>query len=387
MPAYLDPAELLAPVEGIYYEPRALWGSALLGSAQNPRGSGLVQGVSPFETNAFYNGERYPYTFTHVIMQWCEPGGFLAYNTPRLGAQVGVSIGKKGMARFGKSNPPFLLNPIPVQEPLNPDAALRTGLPTINTCRWEFEHACVVPADTQLEIMVGARLPTPTDTTASTVTADVNLYAPSTAPANFPGNAFTAQQLNITQLTVNAAQNRFAAQSRALTQLLVSEAGGEFTPPPATPFAGYTGGTETMPFPPRSQLSPVSSLRQKANYTAPARLGGFSVTFDERGLDPAEREAIGPLAATTPIRIRSRNGGTGAFWWRDGAPLSIVSPTMSPAHVSRLSMPLSLAPGEAFEVTLLPQLGAPLNGISSDDEDLDPGLFYISFCGFAAVQQ
>jgi hypothetical protein len=407
MPRHLDPAELLTRVPGIYYEPRALWGSSLIvgvNDGENPDNVIRVRTATPFQKNAFLNGERVPYVLTHMLVQWCQPGGYLDYNTGRLASRVGVSVGRKGTARFGRNSPPLILDPVPRSEAYqqvsltSSTSAAATGdknlggvlnaLPTLNTCRWDFDHPCVAPADTQLEIMVGARLPTADDTTAASVRACVNLYAPSSAPANFPGNAFTAQELEVRQLTLSAATDRFAEQMYQLNSQLRVLSTDSFTPPTAVPFVGYTGGTEPIPFPPRSQLSGTATKRQKANFRAPAALGGFAVTIDERDLDEGKRLDVGPLSVTTPIRIRSRNGGSGAYWWRDYAPLSMVTPSMTPATVSKLRMPLTLAPGEELDVSLLLRGFGNINGIGSGvaPTRVTPSMCYISFCGFAAYE-
>lgn len=406
MPRHLDPAELLTRVPGIYYEPRVLWGSSLIVGVNGfgPEDIINVRTATPFQKNAFFNGERVPYVLTHMIVQWCQPGGYLDYNTGRLAASVGVNVGRKGTARFGRNSPPLILDPVPRAEAyqqvsltasLSAEApgdrnfgSVLNALPTINTCRWDFDHPCVVPADTQLEIMVGARLPTPVDTTASSVRACVNLYAPSAEPANFPGNAFTAQELEVRQLTLSAATDRFAEQMYQINAQIDVLSTDSFTPPTVVPFIGYVGGTEPQPFPPRSQLSSRATLQQKANFRMPAALGGFAVTMDERDIPEAQRLDLGPLAVTTPIRIRSRNGGSGAYWWRDYAPLSMVTPSMTPASVSKLRLPLTLAPGEELDVGLLLRGQSPINGIGTGTlpARVTPSMCYVSFCGFAAYK-
>lgn len=402
MPRHLDPAELLTRVPGIYYEPRALWGSSLIVGVDDTSNEVVsIRTATPFQKNAFMNGERVPYILTHMLVQWCQPGGYLDYNTGRLASRIGVSVGRKGTARFGRNSPPLILDPVPRSEAYQQTALTSSttadfdvyssplqALPTINTCRWDFDHPCIAPADTQLEIMVGARLPTPTNTTAASIRACVNLFAPSDAPANFPGNAFTAQELEVRQLTLAAATDRFAAQMYELNEQLNVLSTDAFTPPTAVPFIGYVGGPEPIPFPPRSQLSGTDTKRQKANFRAPAALGGFAVTIDERDLDQEERLAIGPLAVTTPIRIRSRNGGSGAYWWRDYAPLSMVSPTATPATVSKLRMPITLAPGEELDISLLLRGEGPINGDGTGNLPLrvTPSMCYVSFCGFAAYE-
>jgi hypothetical protein len=379
--------ELLKPQPGFYYEPRALWSATLSRTSSN-----LYSVSTPIDPNTLYNGEKYPIIFTHVIMQWVTEGG-LTTTVQRAGASIGLSIATAGGPRYSKHYAPMLLEPVPAAEPLDPASFATNPMlltanptwyrPTVNRCAWDFELPPVLPADAMLEIQLGARVPTLVDTTAATPTADINLYTPTApgTPANWPQMTYTRQAVSIAQLSVAAATQRYQPYADALTQFLTS--GGEL-PPTITFYAGYTGGAEAQNYPPGQQLSPREMLRQKASYNVPTNLGGLAITFDERSIDETSRATAGPLSMTTPVKVRTRNAGTQAYWWRDGAPLSIVSPTMTPAFASRLSRPLTLAPGEAFDVQLQQGvLNAPL-GIGEDD-DLNT-FFYISFCGYAAVE-
>jgi hypothetical protein len=55
-------------------------------------------------------------------------------------------------------------------------------------------------------------------------------------------------------------------------------------------------------------------------------------------------------------RARTTNGGTNQWWWRPGAPLALVCPTITPAQVYEFEQPIVLGPGEQLEV----ELWAPL---------------------------
>ena len=59
-----------------------------------------------------------------------------------------------------------------------------------------------------------------------------------------------------------------------------------------------------------------------------------------------------PLALRTGCRIRTTDGGTKMDWWRPGAPIGLVLNTVSAAMTYKLPRPLTLEPGDQFEVEL-----------------------------------
>jgi hypothetical protein len=122
----------------------------------------------------------------------------------------------------------------------------------------------------------------------------------------------------------------------------------------------------------------------------PTQLSGFSVSFQQEAIDdlfPAQ----GSLATTTRARIRTRNGGTNTYWWRDGAPLAICTPTRTPAQVSKLLRPLTLQPNEGFRVAIPPTfdpnaLRHLLPAFGDNNTKPPYGVLFISFCGYAVIE-
>lgn len=135
--------------------------------------------------------------------------------------------------------------------------------------------------------------------------------------------------------------------------------------------------------------------RSKANRGLPyTEVTGFSVWLDQRGFDDsANAFALGlgltnvelaPLAQRIATKCKTVGGGTGERWWRDGAPLSLVTPSInSAAFVKTLEDPIILGPGEAINVSI--RLPAPIT--FPNQETLDPTFSLgVSFAGYACVE-
>jgi hypothetical protein len=81
-------------------------------------------------------------------------------------------------------------------------------------------------------------------------------------------------------------------------------------------------------------------------------------------------------------RARTRNAGTQEWWWREGAPLVLVCPSMTPGLVKRLEDPIWLGPGEQLMV----EMEAP-DPIVVGEETLAPTYNVgLSLCGYAVVE-
>lgn len=103
-------------------------------------------------------------------------------------------------------------------------------------------------------------------------------------------------------------------------------------------------------------------------------LQGFTVHLPNyHNVDNLDRIADGETSVSLATRIGCRaktvNGGTGRSWWRDGAPLALVSPTIGAAHTIKLQTPIRLASKEQLIVTLRTEgKDNLLAGIIDEDE-------------------
>jgi len=407
------PSELIETKPGYLYEPRVLWGFSTL-SAAIPQPSPVL--VTPFQKDAFYNGSRWPIVLTHAIAMVVTPGGYpgqTQFMLPQLPVQVGLS----GGLRYSLFNIAPSLQAAPSNEPLEPRFYLPSNsapgfCPSVNppltntnpqeptrsafnASRWDFSHTLKLPPDAYMEFNLSNRAPTVLNTSAASVTADINFYAEAPKnPAIFPGTVYTQQQRLMGQLTNAAAQQRFGSAMQGGTFTIIYEgAPTTFTVPGG--FDNYFGGTQTQVYPPDLAFTPRQMVRQKATYAMPTNLKGFSVYFDQTELDalfPVTdgifQSPPGSLAATTLAKCRTRNGGTSAYWWRGDAPVAMVTPTCTPGATSPLTRPIALQPNEGITVSI-PQVitpNLPVTTLGVGQLQQYQAILYLSFCGYAVIE-
>lgn len=396
-----DVRQLTEPRPGLLYEPRVLWGMGLVTRLDD--GDGVVNVRMPGR-DSYLNGSKWPIVLTGMITLAQAPSGYGSVGASLM-SQLPIELGALGGSRYSFGRVSGLASPVASREsqesvytlspdvpPLNqlasgvvPEAQLRS---VQNLARWDFDHTLKLPPAAFLEMELSGRAPTIIDTSAVPVTADINFYAGGQGGrANWPGNTLTRTNFAIAQATIAAAQTYYATPGAT-----IQTDGGPvlFN---ALPFQGFTGGAERALYPARQKFTSRDAVQQKGNYDMPTDLSGFSVGFDQSALDEALgiTQMAGPLSATTYVRARSRNGGTQDYWWRDGAPVAICTPTMTPGVVSKLDRPLALQPGEGFKLTLPSDfdpstLKLPFGGTTADDFQLNQCVFYISFTGYAVVE-
>lgn len=119
-------------------------------------------------------------------------------------------------------------------------------------------------------------------------------------------------------------------------------------------------------------------------------LTGFGVLLDQINADvtlngtaaPTGGNQVAPLSTRIACRARTRNGGSGEWWWRPGAPLALVTPTITPAIVQKLAEPITLNPGEELEV----EMQFPVGPTISDTDYRPTYTIGMSFTGYAVIE-
>lgn len=403
-----DVSELTKPRPGLLYEPRVLWGMGVV-SALAPVGDPLITVTLPDARN-YLNGERWPIVLTHMITLVQSPSGF-AFLGSDLVNQIPIELGALGATRYSVGQVRGLVSPCASGESIEPLSVLANdvaplqpllygGAPNTtavgprgrlrsvqNLVRWDFDHTLKLPPAAFVEMQLSGRVPTLVDTSALNPEADVNFYA--SAPqegAQFPGSALTRGRFSIGQLTIPTAQFYYA-QAAAQTE------GGAVT---VLPFQNLVGGPVSQLYPSSQVFTSRQAVQQKATFDIPTQLAGMSVAFQQDALDAelyaATGTVPGSLATTIYARMRSRNGGTQNYWWRDGAPLAVCMPSITPGVVSKLDRPLALQPGQGFKLSLPENfdpntLRVPWDGSrDADDQPIGTLSYYISFCGYALVE-
>ncbi len=387
-------------VPGILYEPRAYWDVQALDTANLPIG---VPGRVVFDRNNFLNGEPYPVTITRLLF---APISYILREH-----QNGVPISAAtyhagGAAAFTRSqlrislpqrqhyNRREILLPswaaTPTWEPnMRGVAGLGYASSLWNVCRWEFEHPLMLPRLGTLEIQLA------------------NIDAP-----NFAG----FQDLGEVDFTVGVMEGPlldhpaspggrplFNGNLRQHPRAILRYSDGtadprlQFVDPN---FGGGAFGSPGIPilappnqfFSPDTQLSAREYDQQNITQSGSTPVNGFAVQIDQIDYDDQVNNVplpgnvagnpIAPLALKTPVRARTTNGGSKAWWWRPWAPLALVCPTITPAQVYQLPVPITLEPGDNMEIQL--EVPAP---ITIDGNDIFPTYTLgVSLTGYAAIE-
>jgi hypothetical protein len=131
---------------------------------------------------------------------------------------------------------------------------------------------------------------------------------------------------------------------------------------------------------------------QETSRAGANRLSGFSVMVDQTEYDDALQASsayanlstsrIAPMAMRIPCRAGS-DAGSQEYWWRDGAPLALVCPTITPAMVYELPKPITLHKGEHIELEFQVPWGHVTSASAYVFSNYQIG---VSFCGYAAIK-
>ena len=180
----------------------------------------------------------------------------------------------------------------------------------------------------------------------------------------------------------------------------------------ATPFGGVplqSGAPDGLytytPYlwPPETQFKSREWRRQetlRGGGDGSGWLQGFTVHLPNyHNLDGVDEVASGAddsgvsLATRLGVRAKTVNGGTNRSWWRDGAPLALVSPTIGAGACMKLQTPIRLGSREQLRVTLRSEgrsnlLAAMLDVGDLEQDRVSPGNHKVgvSLTGYAIVK-
>jgi len=155
---------------------------------------------------------------------------------------------------------------------------------------------------------------------------------------------------------------------------------------------GYGPVPQTPQFwDPTGHFSSKRFREQEATRAGSSKLTALRVMLDQRQIDDGVSDALGAinprptmesLAGKIGTRIRTADGGTKEWWWRPGAPLSLVADTITPATVYKLAMPITLSPEDSLDVrAIIPAI--PNLPQATAARTMNIG---ISFNGFATIE-
>lgn len=370
----LGPTPFTPDHDRYYYEPRAFWS---VGYGQ-PSTTGTRRTIR-FPQTHFLNGSRFPIRLTKLCM---SPVGYLArsftatqpseYDACMAGiSRVSLSIeyprGYSGQRRPGPINL-FGMDPTgdPPAAPVAPYASSLFG-----ASRWDFD----VPYLVAQKYAIALEL------------SNVRAYVGSSQTGFRTWRAFYERTRSL--ILGHGTQHYGFIQTAPLGNGF--PAGPQpFDAPDNAVFNGLAGNAP-QGWSPGGMFPGQEFDRQRANRGLPyTELTGFGVFLDQRDFDDEVAAAfpgfpdltVAPLAQRIATKCRTTTAGTGEKWWRDGAPLSLVTPNLTQALVRTLEDPIVLDPGESIQVNL--HLPAPY---VVDDTTVDPVYSVgVSFCGYAVVE-
>ena len=401
-------------VPGILYEPRALW------SIESVDTASIANGRVLFPRNDFLNSGKYPIVLSEVLLAPVNyhyitadagvdpPTGVLNYHIDGVSALGFSQLLINAPQRQAYSRTVIPMTSWPAEPRWTPTirgidlagTGTEENYPSSiwGVTRWDFAHPMIIPKLGTLEIALSPfnyALDTPevADLRQVNFAIGVSEGPPpaSSAPGrvgNFPGN-LRVHPRSILRYYEETSPFRTSgqggtgipaqSQQRQVFDFAPESVGGPLT--------------TTQQWPSDQQLSAREYDRQNASEAGSTPVHGFGVQIDQIDYDDftvndegpvagMTDQPISPLAMRVATKARMRNGGTGEFWWRPGAPLALVQPTMTPALVYRLPQPITLAPGDTLDVEL--QVQRPVTiGANTIEQKYNLGL---SFCGFAAIE-
>lgn len=371
---------------GIIWEPRVLWDVARQDNITQLGGSLQVK----FNKYNFRNGGQYPIELHHLLV---APVGYVfneydGQNIPAT-ATVGdygacAAVIQKSSLMFSMPNRQhYSLMPLQVGSwidrcsedvPMRYNAAVPWSSGLHGTVRWDFakNRRLVLPRNAVCTLQLGAYLGQPSGGFGSGL-AKANV-------AFFEGGVGHE----------GSQQFMWNCRARALNQLplLATSSVAVFPWQPADGL-GTSVGNSGAEYPGGSGLQEMDYKQQESARDGYNAVSGYAVSIDQILYDdsvasggPANSATaiLAPLAHRIPCRARS-NAMSQEWWWRDGAPLSLVCPTLTPALVYDLPEPLTLGKGEHIEV----EMQTP-GGLDAATDVFSIFQIGVSFAGYAAVE-
>jgi len=396
-------AAMNLPPAGMYYEPRSYW------SILNSTDGGV------WNQDHFRNEGRYPITFTRFaissvnqIFDWYPPGVANTVRRPytfpdllnRTTQQIRVPF-RQNYTRTQATTGTFRPRPTSEPETYNfvnpPNFAQGTLAPRLGfggkfqQSRLNFCHPLYLPQFGSIEVGLSSigdfdfggaanvlgdgAVAGPNDRDPLGLHASIAWFQEG---GLFAGSART--KTTPVPLISTTPQLVYTTNEGWPYLLPVADLGGVRQPAAAS--------AEQSFWPPEATFNATEFDRQEATRSGSTKLLGLSVAFDaltyfERIGEATSNQSggIAPLAQRVGCQVRTTNGGSGDYWWRPGAPLSVVLDNITPAAVYDLDAPITLSPGDSLILDELVDAVVPAVG-----EFVDIKSLCISFNGFAAIE-
>jgi len=360
----------------ILYEPRAYWDVGTFLPDLVPTDTNQAQREIVFNKDSFRNISRNPVKLTK-------------FNLCMVGAASQDGLNLLSQASFFLSAPnrqSWSFTPLEAstwkQDQKGDPSMLYSATPRVSglmgTSRWMFDHHFELPRDGVIQFDVSGVGYTTTESPNNVDGGAYYTFAFFEDGGRFGGNARIRQREPIRECPVALALGQTAGIWPA-GNLPTFPYG--YVPKGAGPFSSKTWADEGQ-FKTKTWRENEITRGQMGS-----RVAGFQVLVDQ--IETDDRVAANPLlpvpapmATRLITRCRTTAGPTGEWWWREGAPLALVSPDAGPALTYTLPRPITLEPGDQLQLECLtPRVYLP----EAEQFRLFPFNIGVSFTGFAEV--
>jgi hypothetical protein len=389
--------DIYNPPIGTIWEPRAYWDVARIDGSESAQIGSTIS--VQFKKEHFRNEGRYPVELDHVLI---APVGYTFKNFDGINDPPVLPVGDFGACASVIQKSKILISvpnrqhygfdPLPIStwtpQPvddilMNNDPGFPAGSGMLGVCRWDFDpqRRLVLPRNANCTLQLGRFL----------------LQPAATGPSfNFP-NRLPAHVAFWEEGIYHEGSKQFPWNAHGRWRAAEIIAAGDDDDPDVFPIAdglGFNGGTDAN----TSAWSGESAVRfkdykdQESSRAGHNSVGGFAVHIDQIDYD-AEIQTdaaytgfpIAPISLRLPCRARS-DAMSQEWWWREGAPLALVCPSLTPAQVYKLPQKITLHKGDVLEV----EMQVP-GGIETTPASPSTGVFSIfqvgiSFTGYAAIK-
>lgn len=368
---------------GLIYEPRAFWSVATVNTETDANTNFLLN------REHFHNGSRYPITLNRMIVaplsytfrdfgveppadetQFQNSCAIINLMQVMVSAPFRQHYSRKTFNTTGFGPLPTW-EPAMRNDPTNPYASAPWGI-----SHWDFDQPLLLPRLGSIEFSL----------TGITWPNVPGLAAPD--PTNRPFVSMMWHEYGSLMSGSGRLRDReqlpdiSAPTTGEDLAWLGGDAFGVVAPANVTPAWTATGAFTAHDF---NQRNPVR--------TGSVLIRAFSVQLEQIAYDDAldavggvfNNQEVTPLSLRTACRVRTVDGGTQEWWWRPGAPLAMVMPTITPAQVFPLDPPITLGPGDTLDVEV--RTPSSVANIGSPPQTMTPTYrFGVSFTGWAAIE-
>jgi len=292
--------------------------------------------------------------------------------------------GRQHYSRFELSVPSY--GPLPTWgEPVpNPPSARAN---TFGRVRLNYERPFYMPRTGAFDIQLSSP-------------SDVTYDGPPNIPNVFGSQGVTSVPAEVLFLEkgglnpASARSKRFPLNFSQNPNQVPGQNGYPYPLPPNFSPATVNNG---VPFWDRRHLFSAGEFRKQEATRAGSNLElGVSVAIDQYAYDSALINTFGatgkiaPLSARVGSRVRTVDFGSQSDWWRPGAPIALTFDSVTPALVVPLPQPITLQPGDTFEVEAqVPGPDYTLGFLGEQNTEKQNAVSYqlgISFNGYTTVK-